>query len=539
MRISRSPAISLGAVLVAAAAWKALFLIWDVIPFNADEAVVALMARHILQGERPVFFYGQAYMGSLDAYLVAAGFLVFGQQIWVIRLVQGILYLGTLATTFLLARRAFDSDRAGLLAAAVLAIPTVNAALYTTASLGGYGEALLLGNLILLVSVHLGRCALPERRRETLPFFALWGLLAGLGLWVNGLTLVYSLPSALYLLFSIPRQAGDRAFAGMILCAAAGGILGAAPWWFYAAGSGWSRLVEELLGKAVSVETGSWIFQLGTHLVTFVLLGLTALFGFRPPWSVTWLALPLLPFMLAFWMGVLVFGFRSLRSENWAYRREAWLLAGIPLVTAAGFLFTSFGADPSGRYFLPMMIPLAVAAAFLILKLSKKLWQVAALLGLVIVFQGWGTVQSAFAFPQGLTTQFYEPSIIDHRADADLIQFLREQGETRGYTNYWVAYPLAFRSAEDLVFIPRLPYHLDLRYTPRDDRSAPYTALVEQSSRAAFITTRSPALDEHLVAEFNRLGVEWQEAKIGDYHVFYHLSRVVPPVELGLGEERP
>ncbi len=51
------------------------------------------MARHILGGERPIFFYGQAYMGSLDAWLVAAGFWFFGQQVWVIRFVQILLYL--------------------------------------------------------------------------------------------------------------------------------------------------------------------------------------------------------------------------------------------------------------------------------------------------------------------------------------------------------------------------------------------------------------------------------------------------------------
>ncbi len=50
---------------------KAALLAADVFPFNADESVVALMARHILQGARPAFFYGQAYMGSLDAVLVA------------------------------------------------------------------------------------------------------------------------------------------------------------------------------------------------------------------------------------------------------------------------------------------------------------------------------------------------------------------------------------------------------------------------------------------------------------------------------------
>src|SRR5512143_2634221 len=52
--------------LAASLGVKILLLGIQAVPFNADEAVVALMAKHILQGERPLFFYGQAYMGSLD-----------------------------------------------------------------------------------------------------------------------------------------------------------------------------------------------------------------------------------------------------------------------------------------------------------------------------------------------------------------------------------------------------------------------------------------------------------------------------------------
>jgi len=80
--------------------WKSWLVFSDHVPFNADEAVVGLMARHILQGERPVFFYGQNYMGSLDAALVSLGFTLLGEQIWVIRAVQSLLYLGLLLTTY-------------------------------------------------------------------------------------------------------------------------------------------------------------------------------------------------------------------------------------------------------------------------------------------------------------------------------------------------------------------------------------------------------------------------------------------------------
>jgi hypothetical protein len=88
--------------LIIALTLKAVLLAFDVFPFNADEAVVALMARHILQGARPVFFYGQSYLGSLDAWLIAFAFLIFSQTVLAIRIVQTVLYLGTILTTYLL-----------------------------------------------------------------------------------------------------------------------------------------------------------------------------------------------------------------------------------------------------------------------------------------------------------------------------------------------------------------------------------------------------------------------------------------------------
>jgi hypothetical protein len=36
------------------------------------------MGRHILHGEFPIFFYGQKYMGSLEAHLGALGFALGG-----------------------------------------------------------------------------------------------------------------------------------------------------------------------------------------------------------------------------------------------------------------------------------------------------------------------------------------------------------------------------------------------------------------------------------------------------------------------------
>ena len=534
---ARSTALPIAAILLLAAAWKTIFLIWDVVPFNSDEAVVALMARHILDGARPTFFYGQAYMGSLDAFFIAAGFRLLGEQVWVVRLVQLFLYLGTVWVTILIGREAFGSLRTGLLAGLLLAIPTVNVTLYTTATLGGYGEAMLLGSGTLLLSLVTARRHIftGEGRRPWL-WPGLFGLLAGCGLWANGLSLVFSVPAGLYLLCAITARRRNWLLP-FILAASAGLLAGSLPWWLYAVQHGPTQLVQELFGNAVSVEQGPWLLRTGQHLVNFLLLGTTALFGLRPPWSVDWLALPVLPFVLFFWASCLVFFARQMFRPG-PDRHAYALLGGVCAVLLAGFLFTAFGVDPSGRYFLPMAVPLALAAAQFILCTARRGWLVAALAALVVGYQMAGTLQCALRFPPGLTTQFYEPTIINHRADRALIDFLRKEGETTGYTNYWVAYPLAFHSQEELVFAPRLPYHLDLRYTPRDDRYAPYTARAAASGRAAYITTRNPALDDYLRERFAGLGVDWQEQQIGDYHVYYRFSRAVHPGEIGLGELR-
>ena len=305
----------------------------------------------------------------------------------------------------------------------------------------------------------------------------------------------------------------------------------------YAAANGPEALLRELFGSAVSVEQAPFLLRTFNHLVNFLLLGATALFGLRPPWAVTWLALPLLPFALGFWLVVVAFFIRGATRPN-PHRQGFALLGGVCAVLLAGFLFTSFGVDPSGRYFLPLSIPLALAAAQMVQLPSLKRWQAVGLVALVVVFQFWGTMQSALRYPPGLTTQFYEPTIIDHGYDEALIAFLQAQGETRGYSNYWVSYPIAFRSQEQVIFIPRLPYHLDLRYTPRDDRYSPYTEMVETSERVAYITTRNPALDAHLVEQFRVLGVTWEETQIGDFHVYYRLSRAVRPQDIGLGDLR-
>jgi 4-amino-4-deoxy-L-arabinose transferase-like glycosyltransferase len=530
---ARSIAAWAGLSALLSVALKACLLAVDAFAFNADEAIVALMARHILQGRWPAFFYGQAYMGSLDASLAALGFSVFGEHVQVIRAIQVLLYAGTVVTGVWLSWRVTRSRLAAAVAGMLMAIPTVNLTLYTTVSLGGYGEALLMGQCLMLLTLVM----LEHARRPLM--YAAWGALAGLGFWGFGLTLVYIIPSAMALAWRDWRSADRRGLAVCWTAAVAAAGVGMIPWIASAAAGSLGVLLRELFGSAIAGASSSslpvaWL----EHIRNLLLLGGPVILGFRAPWAPHWLGLPLLPFALAIWACVFLHALFVLGRRD-DRRAGLWMVAGVAVMTVAGFIFTSFGADPSGRYFLPMWMPMALFAGSMVADLQARTdrrW-LGALVVVLLAFNLWGTVDSALRNPPGITTQFDPVARIDTGSYDELAAFLEAQGERTGYTNYWVAYPLAFLSQERLIFVPRLPYHEDFRYTARDDRYDPYEVVVDGSPRVAYITTNHPALNDALRSGFSARGITFAEADVGGFHVFYHLSERVTPERLGLTAE--
>src|SRR6186997_2982914 len=58
---------------------SAVFVLAPESYFDADQAIVGLMAKHIAQLRAfPVFLYGQSYMLGVEAWLAAPLFLLFG-----------------------------------------------------------------------------------------------------------------------------------------------------------------------------------------------------------------------------------------------------------------------------------------------------------------------------------------------------------------------------------------------------------------------------------------------------------------------------
>jgi len=520
-------------ILLLTAGYKVILLSGAVFPFNSDEAVVGLMAKHILDGERPTFFYGQAYMGSLDAWLIAAGFSVFGEKVWVIRLVQVLLYLGTVVLTMYLVQLNSKSTWPPVITGLLMAFPVVNMMLYTTVSLGGYGESLLFGTLLLVVySLYLRKEA---GSVASLGLLAVIGLISGFGFWVNGITLVYSLP-VVGLVFWQSKDTKQKRFNHFLAKLAAlflGLLIGLIPWILYVSSNGLAVILSENLGKVVDVSGESYLFSLLLHLRNLVLFGVTAIFGIRPPWGLEILAKPILPLAIAAWL--LIFYLARKQRSKYHAQELFRLVSLVILVLVLGFIFTPFGNDPSGRYFIPVIHMLCILAGCTLGNLVHKPFLPGILSVVILTFNIWGVVECARKNPPGLTTQFDPIAQVDHRYDEELINFLLTNDEKAGFSNYWVSYPLAFLSNEEIVFVPELPYHQDFRHTARDNRYPAYSETVTNSEDVAYITTNHPQLNARIKNGFYLNKITWKEKIIGDYVVFYNLSGKVLPDDLNLG----
>lgn len=194
---------------------------------DSDEGITGLMARHILQGERPVFFYGQVYMGAFQAYWAAPLFALFGASAVTLRLSVLLLTLGFLAGVYFLGRAAYGPV-VGLLALAWLAVGPPMAVLRDLVAGGGYQETLLFAALLLLGTWLRLRepNPLPRTRRAwtiCLLIYAGLGLIGGLALWADLLIAPALLVVAVALLFGRTREVFSRAGVLLVIAFLIGG----------------------------------------------------------------------------------------------------------------------------------------------------------------------------------------------------------------------------------------------------------------------------------------------------------------------------
>ena len=217
-------------LIIALAALLRIFLIaWGWPHSNADVDTMGLMAMHIAyKGEHPIFFYGQYYQGTLQAYLGVAFFRLFGISIFSFRLGSVLFFTFFLVIMYCLTSLLYTKKLA-LITLVLLCLGSSIMLDAEIAGLAGYPELLFFGSLSMLIASWLAlsydQYTSPNRRLWRSIAYGCWGLAAGLGFWSDFLMLVFILLSGLLLVLFCWRELLKGAALAVVL----GLVIGAFP----------------------------------------------------------------------------------------------------------------------------------------------------------------------------------------------------------------------------------------------------------------------------------------------------------------------
>jgi hypothetical protein len=160
---------------------------------DGDEALVGIQADRILHGDFPIYFYGQAYMGSLEAYFIAMLFAFFGSSVWVLRAEPILLSLAVVSLTWHLASLLIETTSLSrntrrifmTVAALCAAIPPLYDGVIEGRTYGGFIEMLSIILLLFICTIRLTRRWFEGASKKELAWrWAGVGFLVGLGFWI-------------------------------------------------------------------------------------------------------------------------------------------------------------------------------------------------------------------------------------------------------------------------------------------------------------------------------------------------------------------
>lgn len=483
----------LGGLVLAGLGLRLYLLTYKLLGIGSDEAVVGLMARHILQGERPFFYYGQSYYGPLDAYLTSLLFAVLKPNDFVLRIVPLAASLLFVVVIYHLGK-ALYSRQVGLWSAAYAAIAPAFLLVRGLKGDAAYSLVLLISALALLVF---------HRLMQRFSYWRLAGLigLCVLGLWVfplmlytigaMGLTWVFMRLDARRQSRPVVRSQPKSwpRLLGLVLIVVLIGL-------------GWWGRDQAIAQNALS---GAGLF-LSNALP--ILLGLFPPVEYYP--NFTQLIQNYPPVFAGAMVGLsvclLTLGMVAGASHFQHGDRLLFAYFSVTLLVFVLF-FSLIQITPYifsfPRYLFPLYctIPLWVDA-FLRLTEKRRLW--GALGGLLVI-------------SLNIYSNLVVPPIVPPAPD--LLAWSARQTETQYvYIDYWNGYWLAFESQEKVI-----PFVLD-GIRAGSNRYEPYAEQVRLANHPVYILPAGSREASDLTAILKERGIDYQIERAGGFQVFHSLS---------------
>jgi hypothetical protein len=177
---------------------RAPFLLQGERFFDSDEAVEGLMARHVLDGEFPVFLWGQRYKGVPEVYLAAAVFAGAGSSVIALKSVTLACFALFVCLQFVLVARLFSQAIAWMATAFLIVGPP--SLVFWSLSANAEVVLTMLAGTAMCLGVDVWR------RTGSQAAFMMASAAAGFGLWVHQYIVYYWIALALAIVHWLPRR---------------------------------------------------------------------------------------------------------------------------------------------------------------------------------------------------------------------------------------------------------------------------------------------------------------------------------------------
>jgi hypothetical protein len=458
----------------------------DLAPYNADQAIVGLMAQDILyRNAHPVFFAGSEYAGTLEQHYVAAWFWLLPDTVAVHRAAIALLLVGIVLAIWSLAL-VLLGPRAALASGLFLALAPQFFFRRGLMSDGPYTPYFLLAAVVLLL------VALSERRvmagGKPTGLLVSIAFLLGLAWWTHPLAMALGLAVAVTLLLGETRR---RVSWQDLATSLAAFMAGSLPWWLRNWDSQWASLTN--------ADTGLRSF--GKMLVQWQIVareGVPILIGARavadPARPASWISIAALSATgLTLLLGLLV-----INRFGTALARRMTLCAVLFALASAAMGMSSLRisfAEP--RFLFPTYFVLALCFGAAVTCASAPPPLRLAIVGAALALHLYSHFNA-------------QPSRAPSQA---LVRQIEETGVATLYTTYWKAYPITFRSRGRVVAAPFGP--------SEPTRGRPERKRVDSSSSPAFLLEGSAAM--RMNSYLDHKGWRFQSRELEGSTLFFDL----------------
>lgn len=490
---------------------------------DGDEAIVGLMGKHILDGRGiPVFYYGQHYMGSLEAMLASISFALFGISPISLQLVPLVCSLLLIVLTFFLGRAAMNT-RAGLVASGLMAVAPPGLLVWSSKARGGFIELVVLGVVAFLVCIAWIRTH-PERLRYPVAL----GFILGVGWWVNNQIVYFIVPIGIFSLihtFSQSMRLVGNGTAGgttlgmsrgalrILLCGLAAFIAGSAAYWFYNVqrgfpSAGMYRLVD--LREFVAHIRGLLFVALPMIVGAQRFWQKTAVFPGAKAVAVCLYLLPILMLVALRWRALV-----GLVRGSIDRQRPVELFVLFCMACCGIFAISSFGGlVQAPRYLLPLYVGLYVLIAVCCETVMQRSMKVGVCYCLALLaFQ----LSASYLGGRGIAGEpvVYATDRVarDHRP---LIEKLHAMGISHIRTNYWIGYRVAFETKEEVIF-SQIGEPLQVRL-PEYEK---FSSAEREMWPLVLVRSQVPVVTSAL----KRMGYTFSQTPAGEYLIVHDLGK--------------